>query len=158
MKNLLFTTIILILLVSCDSKKNEINHEKEKTNVQKVLSEYFNALAERNWEKLRSLSTDDMILVEHGLLWNNDSLINVMEKYWVDYEVNYSFDFIKTQVYENCAWAIYRNHGVAKKENQILNIHWIENAIFIKELDVWKIRFINSTKQSEPEIINESEE
>lgn len=131
---------LLILLVNCDSKKNEIIREKEKTNVQKVLTDYFKALAERNWDKLRSLSTDDM------------------EKYWVDYELNYSFDFIKTQVDENCAWTIYRNHRVAKKENQLINIHWIENAVFIRELDVWKIRFLNSTKQSEPEIINESEE
>jgi len=156
MKNLLLASFVFFLFAGCNIKMDKTELETEKFNVHKVLAEYFNAIEDRNWEKLKSLSTDDMILVEHGLLWNNDSLINALEKYWHGYEISYSFDFIKTHVDGSSAWTIYRNHGIAKKGDQEMHFHWIESVIFTKENGEWKIIEAQSTREGEPKVIETS--
>ena len=153
MKKLIITSIILILLISCGSKQGETDLEQEKEKIHHVLTEFFNSLADRDWDKYRSHTTEDMILVEHGLLWNSDSLINAMENTFGNYTIKYSFDFIKTHVDGNTAWTVYRNQGNAKSEERDMQFNWIETVIFTKKNGEWKIIEAQSTLVKEPEVI-----
>jgi len=156
MQKLIIIPVIILLMTSCDSKQVKINPELEIKEVQLVLTDFFDALAGHDWNKLKSLTTEDMILVEHGLLWNNDSLINAMEKHWKEYDINYSFDFIKTQVNGNTAWTVYRNHGIASNQEREIHLHWIETVIFTKTNGHWKLIEAQSTREKEPEIIEKT--
>ena len=157
MKKLLISSIILFLLSSCTSKQNEINLKLEKEKIHTVLTGFFQALDDHNWDKLKSLTTEDFILVEHGVLWNNDSLINAIENSWADYELNYSLDNIKTHVDGNSAWTVYRNHLIATNEEREVQFHWIETVIFTKENEQWKMIEAQSTMEKEPEIIDKTQ-
>lgn len=156
MKKLLITTIVLLLLIACSSKQNEIDLKLEKEKIHEVLRDFFQAIDDHDWDKLKSLTTEDFILVEHGLLWNNDSLINTVEKSWADFELKYSLDNIRTHVDGNSAWTVYRNHLIAKNEEREVQIHWIETVIFTKENGKWKMIEAQSTREKEPEVIEKN--
>jgi len=157
-KLILFFSVLLIVLISCNSNQSEFNPELEKEKIHKTLTEFFQSLASRDWDKYRTLTTEDMILIEHGLVWNTDSLINAVDLVWADYELNYSFDFIKTYVDENSAWTVYRNQGIAVSEDKEVHFDWVETVIFIKENEKWKIIEAQSTLTKDPEVIEKTKE
>ena len=160
MKNLFIASAILVLFNCCSSNSNqsEVNPELEKEKIHNTLTEFFDALANRDWDKYRTLTTEDMILIEHGLVWNNDSLIHAMDVVFADYEINYSFDFIKTYVDGNNAWTVYRNQGIATSEENDMHFDWVETVIFIKEDGKWKINEAQSTLTKDPEVIEKAKE
>lgn len=157
--NRVTTILFLVIFVSgCELHQHQFDPEVEKEKVHQTMKSFFSALENRDWDLLKSVSTDDMILVEHGLLWNNDSLISAMEKYWSGFNVSYSFDFIKTQVDCNTAWMVYKNHGIASTDTLEIRLHWIESLIFTKIEGEWKLAEAQSTRVGEPEYISLLEE
>jgi ketosteroid isomerase-like protein len=156
MKKSLIIPLILSSLIACETSQMETNNKHEVNEVHTILTELFQSISDHNWEKLKSLTTDDMILVEHGLLWNTDSLINAMELQWKEFDVTYSFDFIKTHVDGNTAWTVYHNHGIASNDEKEIHINWIETVIFTKLNEQWKVIEAQSTRTKDPEIIPKS--
>lgn len=149
-----YITILLIAItlfsINCGGESAEVDLNAEKMNVENALTEYMNNLAQRNWDMLRANSTHDMILLENGLEWNLDSLINAMEKEWAGYEISYNLDFVKTEIEGPMAWAFYHSKGTGQNDTLLININWLESANFIKNEDTWKVAFIHSTVVGQP--------
>jgi len=155
MKNLFVTFLIMILLAGCSLKKQAEDPEVAKQAVETLISDYFKSIETWDWENLKAISTNNLILIEDGLIWNNDSLINNVENVWKDAELKFTIDFIRTDITENSAWIVYRNNGVAKLNNKVFDFNWVESGNFIKEGDKWKISFLHSTLQGKPRITGE---
>ena len=70
MKNV--SVIFAILqIVGCSPKQCEKDNPKV---VEQTLRDYYKAMSDREFEKLESLSTNDLVIYEDGLIWNNDSI------------------------------------------------------------------------------------
>lgn len=141
MKKLLLFSTLLFLLSACST----VDTQQEKANVEEVLITYYDGLGAGNWDAVRANATKDMRLVEDGLIWNSDSLIESITKNWSKYEIKYEIQIIETTVEKNCARIIYRNHGNASYRSDIIHINWIESASLIKQNDTWKIAMIHSS-------------
>ncbi len=151
-KQIIYIALLFIFFINCNDKVEKKDIEAEKIKVQNTLTSYFNSLAQRDWDGIRVLSTNDFILLENGLVWNNDSLINAMELYWSGTEINYSFDFKRTEVDDSMAWIFYHNTGTILTDTTEIKIHWVESANFTKEEGIWKACFAHSTMVGQPEV------
>jgi len=151
-KQIICTALLFIFLINCTDKVEKVDKEAEKIKVQNTLTTYFNSLSQRDWDGIRALSTNDFILLENGLVWNNDSLINAMELYQSGTEISYSFDFHKTEVYDSMAWIFYHNTGTVLTDTTEIKIQWVESVNFIKEGGKWKACFAHSTMVGQPKV------
>ncbi|HSD06644.1 hypothetical protein [Flavobacterium sp.] len=67
--------VVLLLIVSVIESKAQSATEQHN-----VVAKVFQALSERNEANLRSLCTEDIIIVEDAKLWNIDSLTLSLKK------------------------------------------------------------------------------
>jgi len=151
-KQIIYIVLLFTFFINCNDKVEVKDIEAEKVKVQNTLTSYFNSLAQRDWDGIRAKSTTDFILLENGLVWNNDSLINAMELYWSGAEISYSFDFEKTEVDDSLAWIFYHNYGTVITDTTEIKFHWVESANFIKEDGKWKACFAHSTMVGQPKV------
>lgn len=141
MKRKIAVIVFSMFFCACTS----VDTEKDELNVHQVLTDYFTNISQRNWDDLKNLSTDDMIILENGLEWNNDSLINGINKYFSEFNIKYDFEFVKTNIDRNTAWVYYKNSAVAIKDTVKLEFKWLESAYFVKQNKEWKLTFVHST-------------
>ncbi|MCL3779602.1 nuclear transport factor 2 family protein [Prolixibacteraceae bacterium JC049] len=158
MRRLLIISMVLVALVACETKQPKTDLKQDEKEVRNVLSNFFKAVGEHDWERMKGMTTKDMILVEHDMVWNTDSLINAMDKYWKGYTVEYSVDFIKIYVTGRTAWAVYRNDGVVSNNEREIHVGWIETVIFAKKNGKWKIIGLQSTRVKEPRVVIKDED
>jgi len=144
MKKLLCTAVIALVSVCHLSAQIKVT---EKQAVQKVITDMFQALADRDTDQLKSNCTRDFLLLENGVVWNIDSLTQKINqnKAATDFKRINTFDFLATKVRNNTAWTTYNNQAEVTKNGQHRVIKWLETAVLIKEGKVWKIEVLHST-------------
>lgn len=145
MKKLVFAAVIF--LVSAYHTEAQVKPTEKQQLVQKVITDAFQALADRNAEGLRSHCTPGFLLLENGSIWNIDSLTQRIDqnKAVTDFKRINTLDFINTKVSNNTAWTTYNNQAEVTKNGQRRVIRWLETAILIKEGNTWKIEVLHST-------------
>ena len=141
MKKIFCFTLLAAMFAACTS----VDTETQKKDVQQVLTRYFTALGAQNWDAVKENTTHDMQLVEDGLIWNNDSLINNISTFWSKYDIRYDLDILQTTIHKNSAWIVYKNHGNASYRTDNIHINWIETAYLIHKNGKWKISMIHSS-------------
>lgn len=138
MKNL-SVIFVTLWIVGCSPKQ----YEKEDPKVvEQTLRDYYKAISDREFEKLESLSTKDLVIYEDGLIWNNDSVAKAFNG------VNkISFQLVNLDVKVDCNSARARYMTLAKFEfpDTTFLPKFTESATFIKEKGNWKIEFIHSS-------------
>ena len=74
MKKLTLAILLLggLIFYSCQQNKTTDNQEKLKA----VLTDYFDAIEARDFQKMKDLLTEDFVLFEDGKVFNNDSLVH----------------------------------------------------------------------------------
>lgn len=158
-------SILLILfsgLISCDQNiktDNRINSEAystlEKNDIEAVKNLVTNSF-EDIWSNLDSTKieryyTDDFMLLENGIVWNNDSVRSYLNRERIEMEIqNYNrlnqFEFLKSVNNKNTIWIAYDNYGTWVKGTDTLGtVHWLESVIAIKNQDSWKLQQLHST-------------
>ena len=96
-------------------------------NAFKAVDKLFLAISEVNYDDMKSYVTDSFVLLEHGLVWSIDDLINVVKP--VDYaKINY-FSIINMKVHKNLVTVNYWNKANFNNPNYNENIIWFESAI-----------------------------
>jgi hypothetical protein len=145
MKKLLYVAVIFLVSVS-NVRAQEKLTEKQQL-VQKVIIDMFQALSDRDTDKLISNCTSDILLLENGIVWNLDTLTqkNSQNKAITDFNRINTIDFIDTKVMNNMAWTTYNNQAEVTKYGQHSIIKWLETAVLIKEGKIWKIEVLHST-------------
>ena len=122
--------------------------QKDKDSIEASIARFFDGLSEFNYDKLRDYSTTDFLLLEDGLVWNLDTLINKVSprKSLNIVRVN-KFQFIKTEQIGNMAWVSYHNTAEFSRNEQHQTVKWLESAVLTKEKGGrWKIKMMHSTK------------
>jgi len=145
MKKLLFVAVISLISI-CNVRSQGKLTEKQQL-VQKVIIDMFQALSDRDTDKLKSNCTPDIVVLENGIVWNLDTLTqkNNQNKAITDFNRINTIDFIDTKVRNNMAWTTYNNQAEVTKNGQHSLIKWIETAVLIKEGKIWKIEVLHST-------------
>lgn len=141
MKTSIILTIILGLglLTNCEQKKDDPEILK------KILTEYFDGIKTQDLAKLNSLTTSDFVLFENGLIWTNDSLVTLKEKY-SSFKGDWKLEFISVNMDISSGDIVYFNHGDFVYNDTIkLKKNWLESATFRKVDGTWKMNFLHST-------------
>lgn len=145
MKKLLFVAVISLISICNVRSQGKLNEKQQ--SVQKVIIDMFQALSDRDADKLKSNCTPDFVLLENGIVWNLDTLTqkNNQNKAITDFNRINTIDFIETKVRNNMAWTTYNNQAEVTKNGQHSLIKWLETAVLIKEGKIWKIEVLHST-------------
>lgn len=136
--------MIVPLLAGLFSCQAPVNTEAEKEQVKQVLTDYFAAIRAKDLEKMNALCTDDYLLFESGMVWNNDSLgHNIMKS---PSEIHFTLDNFNIKVDRESGRITYFNHGdVYRNDSLKRSVDWVESATFRKVDGAWKLEFLHST-------------
>lgn len=136
--------ILIAFLAGMFSCQQSSNTDADKEQVKQVLMDYFGAIRAKDLDKMNALCTDDYVLFEGGMVWNNDSLgKNIMKS---PAEIRFTFDHFNIRVEQESGRMTYFNHGdVYRNDSLKRSIDWIESATFRKVEGKWKLEFLHST-------------
>ncbi len=138
----LFLSVTILVLISACNQKPVLDSPEE---VKKVLIDYFEGIENNDYQKMIEVTTDNFLLFENGLVWNNDSIINFI-KSQPNMKVDFSFDGFIINMGNSIANMSYLNHGSFVINDTInQDMYWIESASFTKKDKVWKMDFLHST-------------
>ena len=119
----------------------------EQARVNNTIVAMFKGLADLSIDQIRNTSTEDLIILEHGEIWNMDTIVAKVNelKALNPVRVN-SFDFVKTEVRDNTAWVAYHNKAIITMNGQKVQYHWLESAVLVKQGNDWKVKMLQSTR------------
>lgn len=113
--------------------------------LKKLVTSYFEGIETKDFEKLKALTTDDFVLYEDGLVWNNDSAFKNIRRH-IPFTVKYKLDNFKIFVDSRSADMTYSNHAdFVFHDTDRLSLDWIESATFRKMPAGWKMNFLHLT-------------
>ncbi len=140
-------TAILCLFASVVSQAQNSGGMADESAVKRAVEGIFDGLATLDMEKVQAHSTSDILLLEHGVIWNMDSLADNIE--WMKrasgFKRTNKLDFFKTEVNANIAWVAYENTADIEINGKVIHVSWLESALVVKEKGKWKIRMLHST-------------
>jgi hypothetical protein len=142
MRNTLILAALLIpaLSFSQNAEQNKVNN---------TIIAMFDGLTELSLEKIKKNSTADLMILEHGEIWNMDTIAaKISELRALNLTRVNSFKFIKTEIADQTAWVAYENRALVTMNGQKIDYYWLESAFLIKEGNEWKIKMLHSTRLS----------
>lgn len=142
MKTKLLLVIIFVgFLFSCQEEKKLDNPDQLK----QVLTSYFDGIENRDFDKMKDVTTNDFVLFEDGKIWNNDSIINML-KAMPPFDATYKIDNFDINIDNENGNMFYFNHlDATLNDTTKLVYDWIESATFKKIDGEWKMNFLHST-------------
>lgn len=115
--------------------------------VQEVVVRFFEGLSERKLEKMQECTTPDFTILEHGVIWNIDTLVAFASRpVPAGFKRINTFDFFQTEVRKDMAFVSYRNKADISKPGEQRTVQWLESAVFVKEGKSWKMKMLHSTR------------
>ena len=139
MKKILFTALVFAGLSA-----NAQNAEQ--TRVNQSLIKLFDALAALDMKGIKEFSTNDLMVLESGVVWNLDTLARKVDQLkGASFSRTNHLEFIQTEVKGNTAWVVYRNSADMVINGLEAYRQWLESAVLVKENKVWKVRLLHST-------------
>ena len=139
MKNLLTLLLVLVSL-------NALSQGTEQDKVKAVVIEFFDGLSELSDQKIRSTVTEDFLLLEHGEVWNTDTLLaKIAPARKQTFKRENFFEFIEIKMKGDVAWISYKNKAVFSTKERSRAVNWLESAVLLKQKGEWKISLLHST-------------
>lgn len=136
-----FYLMAALLLAACHSSE----HSDDPALLQQTLTDYFNGIDEHDTAKMRSLTTDDFILYEDGLAWNNDSAFQNIRRH-LPFRVKFTLGNMKMFVDEHSGDCVYTNKADFVFHDSIhQHIEFLESASFRKTAAGWKMNVLHVT-------------
>ncbi len=151
MKYTLIFSFLLILVCSCQKTKDiPTNNEADFLAVETLIQDAFDGIwSAQNAELLLKYHTEDFLLLEHGEVWNNDTILNwikqTKERNKDMIRIN-SFDVIGKKKEGNRIWMAYHNYATLKLDTIERKAQWLESAVAVKQDSVWKLEMLHSTR------------
>lgn len=146
-------TICIVLLMGCQTQAEEqitVDKQAEIQKVEKTLLDFFDAIADYDYQRMRNITADNYVLIENGPLWTVDSLITMMKQFEEQATISYKFSDMETTVQGQTAWMTYKNNGVMNFGDRQQHFDWTESAVFSKQDNEWKMVLLHST-MNEPD-------
>jgi hypothetical protein len=108
------------------------------------VSDLFLAISEFDHEKMKIPVTDDFLLLEQGEIWKIDDLLNAVKP--STYKRTNYFSIIDAKYHGDLGWISYWNKANFDNGKKSEDVVWLESVIVIKQLGVWKLAQMHSTK------------
>jgi len=149
MKNILFT-IVLIFCVQLGFSQSQLTSKEESTIKQLIIDMFQDLLSDYNTTKIEKYCTKDFLLLEHGEVWNNDTV-----RYYINQALlnenkatrTNKYEFIKFEKSGDMIWVAYNNWATWTKNDTVMRkMHWLESAVAVKEGKNWKLKMMHSTR------------
>ena len=141
----------LLLLIFTTNSFCQVSDVTNNIKVTNLIIESFNEIwSNFNVENIEKYYTKDFLLLEHGEIWNNDSIVNYIKKAKLrlpkPIRTN-KIEVIDIKVKNKTAWIAYQNYAVFTIDNEIIRkAHWLESATAILTKDGWKLDMLHSTR------------
>ena len=129
----------------------QVSIETHKKQIQNLVLESFDEI----WSKLEATKiekyyTKDFLLLEHGEVWNNDTIAKYLKKAKlklpIPKRVN-TIQIIDIKVANKTAWVAYHNYATITADDKIIRkVHWLESATAILTNKGWKFDMLHSTR------------
>jgi lysophospholipase L1-like esterase len=133
----------VLLLADCHSG----GHTDDPSLLRRVLTDYFDGIDKHDTVKMRAVTTDDFILYEDGLAWNNDSAFQNIRRN-LPFRVKYTLENMRMFVDQHSGDCVYTNHADFVFHDSIhKHIEFLESASFRKTETGWKMSLLHVTVQ-----------
>ena len=114
----------------------------------KTLEQVFSAGQRDDLDGFHAVTTKDFYAYDNGKRFDGDGLIDMIKQY---HAKGYQFIWSVTepQVHVNCdiAWVTYVNKGsIRQPDGTMTSMTWLESAVMRWDGNVWKVRFLHSTR------------
>ena len=136
----------MFLLLTIVSLTAGAQDSAEKNLIQGSVVRFFDAIAYLDDNAMKTELTSDFTLIEHGLVWNADSLINHLKpmKGKQVTRIN-KLDFTKTEQHGDVAWIYYFNTAEISISEKKRTVKWLESAVLIRKNKKWLLAQMHST-------------
>jgi lysophospholipase L1-like esterase len=132
-----------LLLAACHS----MGRRDDPALLRQTLTDYFKGIDEHDTAKMRSLTTDDFILYEDGLVWNNDSAFQNIRRH-LPFRVKFTLGNMRMFVDEHSGDCVYTNNADFVFHDSIhRHIEFLESASFRKTATGWKMNLLHVTER-----------
>lgn len=148
MKHLLI--LGLFLLPALTMAQTTPSKAEQSAVKQLIIDTFQSLLSDYDSTKIETYCTQDFILLEHGEVWNNDTI-----QYYITRALQNEdratrtnrFEFIKMEKSGNMIWVAYDNWATWTKNDEVVNrMHWLESVVAVQEEDTWKLKMMHSTR------------
>lgn len=110
-----------------------------------ILQNYFDAVSEFDYQKMRDQCSASFLLFEDGEIWTVEDHINFLKQYEGKASIDYSLEDVNRTIQNEVVWITHRNKARATIEGQPVDFEWIESAILRKDDGEWKLVLLHST-------------
>ncbi|AGC75618.1 hypothetical protein LX97_00310 [Nonlabens dokdonensis] len=146
--------MVCISINSCNKQQSnepQQNDEEAIAAVENVIQNLFDEVwAGYDENAITKYQTDDFLLLEHGEVWNNDTIANWCKEAQTrnsEYERINNFKRIDARGNGDKLWLAYHNYGTFKKDTIMFERAWLESVVAVKEDSIWKLELMHSTRQ-----------
>ena len=123
---------------------------RDSVTLRKLIVDYFNAVAAKNFVKLDTLTTKDFVVYENGSVWNNDSVFHNIQ-YHQPFSVKFTLTDFHIFTDTRSGEARYHSHpDFVVMDTVHFSIDFIETATFRRTARGWKINMIHITEEGSP--------
>jgi Domain of unknown function (DUF4440) len=143
-RNILLNLLLILQFFTAEAQTRWTKMEQK---VQLVVTEMFQALADRDFDKLKANCTSDIIVLENGVVWNLDTLqekIN-LSKAIPDFNRVNTIEFTDTRIKGKTAWVSYYNRADYIRNGKKSYVQWLESVVLVKEERKWRVQMLHST-------------
>lgn len=117
-----------------------------------VMQSFEDIWSDLDTQKIEGYHTRDFMLLENGVVWNNDSVAHYLNRERERMEAQQyqrlnRFEFLKAEHQKHSVWVAYHNYGTWVKDQDTLGTaHWLESAVAVKDEGRWKLQQLHSTR------------
>ena len=126
---------------------------EDSATLRKLIVDYFDAVAAKNFVQLDTFSTKDFVIYEDGKVWNNDSVFHNIQ-FHQPFTVKFTLTDFHIFTDARSGEARYHSHPEFVVMDSVhFSIDFIETATFRRTARGWKINMIHVTEEKTPEVV-----
>lgn len=138
-------SLIFFLVIGTVQSQNKLDSETLK--IQGVVNLFFQSLSDNDVEMMQVTLTDDVKILESGVIFNLDTMKAYLKKPRAnDFKRVNTLIFFQTEIDHNMAFVSYHNQANIHSNNSDWIIKWLESAVLIHDGVTWRIQMLHSTR------------
>lgn len=129
----------------------QVSNETDDLRIKNLIVNSFDDIwSNLNAESIEKYYTKDFLLLEHGEIWNNDTISNYLNKAKLKLpklKRTNTIEVIDVKINGKTAWIAYHNYALFTSNNEtVRKAHWLESATAVLTKEGWKLDMLHSTR------------
>lgn len=143
--------ITLLALFIATTSFSQVSIEKQKMELRNLIQNSFDEIwSDLNASAIKKYYTEDFLLLEHGEIWNNDTIANYLNKAKLKLpkpKRTNTIGVIDVKINGTTAWIAYHNYATFTVGNETTRkAYWLESATAILTENGWRLDMLHSTR------------